>query len=167
MQKKENNFAFIDGQNLNLGVREIGWKIDFRKFRTYLGERLSVKKAYYFIGYVEGNSDLYASLQEAGYILIFKPTFKNKDGKLKGNCDAELVLQAMIDYNKYEKAIIVSGDGDFYCLIKFLIEREKLLTVIVPNKEKYSALIKKAAKGNITCVNDLKNKIEHIKEKTP
>lgn len=79
MEKKENNYAFVDGQNLNLGVREIGWKIDFKKFRVYLKEKLAVKKAYYFIGYVEGNSDLYASLQEAGYILIFKPTFRNSD----------------------------------------------------------------------------------------
>lgn len=167
MQKKENNYAFIDGQNLNLGVREIGWKIDLKKFRIYLKERFSVTKAYYFIGYVEGNNDLYTSLQEAGYILIFKPTFKNKDGKLKGNCDAELVLQAMIDINKYEKAVIVSGDGDFYCLIKYLKEKSKLLTVVVPNKEKYSALIKKSAQGMITCVNDLKNKVEYINEKTP
>lgn len=80
---KENNFAFIDGQNLNLGVREIGWKVDYFKFRIYLKEKFGVNKAYYFIGYVEGNSDLYASLQEAGYILIFKPTFRNKMVKLK------------------------------------------------------------------------------------
>lgn len=163
---KENNFAFIDGQNLNLGVREIGWKVDYFKFRIYLKEKFGVNKAYYFIGYVEGNSDLYASLQEAGYILIFKPTFKNKDGKIKGNCDAELVLQAMIEFNKYNKAVIVSGDGDFYCLIKYLREKDKLKTVIVPNKEKYSALIKKSSSGNITFMNDLKRKVEY-KEKTP
>lgn len=166
MLKKENNFAFIDGQNLNLGVREIGWKVDYFKFRIYLKEKFGVNKAYYFIGYVEGNSDLYASLQEAGFILIFKPTFRNKDGKIKGNCDAELVLQAMIEFNKYDKAVIVSGDGDFYCLIKYLREKDKLKTVIVPNKEKYSALIKKSSAGNITFMNDLKRKVEY-KEKTP
>jgi len=166
MHKKETNFAFIDGQNLNLGVREIGWKVDYFKFRIYLKEKFGVNKAYYFIGYVEGNSDLYASLQEAGYILIFKPTFKNKDGKIKGNCDAELVLQAMIEFNKYNKAVIVSGDGDFYCLIKYLREKDKLKTVIVPNNVKYSALIKKSSAGNITFMNDLKRKVEY-KEKTP
>lgn len=163
MEKKENNYAFVDGQNLNLGVREIGWKIDFKKFRVYLKEKLAVKKAYYFIGYVEGNSDLYASLQEAGYILIFKPTFRNSDGKIKGNCDAELVLQAMIEFNRYDKAVIVSGDGDFYCLIKYLKEKDKLETVVVPNKAGYSALIKKAAKGMITFINDLRSKVEYLK----
>ena len=84
----------------------------------YLREKYSVKEAYYFIGYVPGNTDLYTSLQNFGYILVFKPTFANSDGKIKGNCDAELVLQAMIDFNNYEKAVIVSGDGDFHCLIK-------------------------------------------------
>lgn len=63
-----------------------------------------------FIGYMEENQDLYSSLQKSGYILVFKEILKNKDGFVKGNCDAELVLQAMIDYEKYEKAIVVSGD---------------------------------------------------------
>jgi len=73
----------------------------------------------------------------------------------------------MIDFNKYEKAVIVSGDGDFYCLIKYLRDKNKLLNVIVPNKEKYSALIKKSAEGKITFMNDLKNKVEFLNEKTP
>lgn len=72
----------------------------------------------------------------------------------------------MIEFNKYDKAVIVSGDGDFYCLIKYLREKDKLKTVIVPNKEKYSALIKKSSSGNITFMNDLKRKVEY-KEKTP
>ena len=119
-------------------------------------------KAYYFIGFVEGNNDLYAKLQEYGYILIFKPTFRNKDGKVKGNIDAELVLQAMIDYNNYDKAVIVSGDGDFYCLVKYLRERNKLRNVLAPN-DKYSGLLKKSAGSNIAVMNDLKKKLEYMK----
>ncbi len=107
------NYAFIDGQNLNLGIQELGWKLDFRKFRIYLKEKYLVSRAYYFIGFIPGNNDLYTSLQDTGYTLIYKPTLITKSGKVKGNCDAELVLQAMIDFNKYDKAIIVSGDGDF------------------------------------------------------
>lgn len=84
MLKQEYNYAFIDGQNLNLGIKRLGWALDFKKFRVYLREKYSVQKAYYFIGYVQGNSDLYASLQSYGYILIFKPTFRNADGKIKG-----------------------------------------------------------------------------------
>jgi hypothetical protein len=28
-----NNYAFIDGNNLYLGVRSQGWKLDYKKFR--------------------------------------------------------------------------------------------------------------------------------------
>ena len=155
----ENNYAFIDGQNLNLGIKELGWKLDFKKFRIYLKEKYGVSKAYYFIGFVEGNNDLYVSLQEYGFILIFKPTFKNKEGKVKGNCDADLVLQAMIDYNNYDKAIIVTGDGDFYCLVKYLREKNKLIKLLAPNSN-YSGLLKKSAASYISVMNDLRIKLE-------
>lgn len=69
----------------------------------------------------------------------------------------------MIEFNRYDKAVIVSGDGDFYCLIKYLKEKDKLETVVVPNKAGYSALIKKAAKGMITFINDLRSKVEYLK----
>lgn len=167
MTRKENNFAFIDGQNLNLAIRELGWKLDFKKFRIYLKEKYSVQKAYYFIGFVEGNNDLYASLQTNDYILIFKPTFRNKNGVVKGNCDAELVLQAMIDYAAYHQAIIVTGDGDFYCLVKYLRENNKLRCVLAPNLNKYSGLLKKSAQNYLAFMNDLKNKLEYKKKRTP
>ncbi len=166
MLKKENNFAFIDSQNVNLAIRNQGWVLDFARFRVYLEDKYSVTKAFLFIGYIEGNNDLYISLQEAGFICIFKPTLQYKDGTTKGNCDAELVLQAMIEYNNYDKAIIASGDGDFYCLIKYLGDNKKLETVLVPNIRKYSALLKKFAKKDIAFMNDLRNKLEH-KKRTP
>lgn len=117
---KENNYAFIDSQNLNLGIQELGWKLDFKRFRVYLKEKYKASKAYLALGYLPENQDLYNSLQGYGYVLIFKPVLKSEDGDVKGNVDAELVLQAMIDYNKYDKAIIVTSDGDFYCLVRYL-----------------------------------------------
>lgn len=143
MPKKVNNYAFIDGQNLNLAIRELGWKLDLKRFRVYLKEKYQVEKAYYFIGFLQENNILYKSLQEYGYILIFKPTFRGKDGTIKGNCDAELVLQSMIEYPNYDNALIVSGDGDFACLISYLIEQNKLYKMIIPNRFKYSSLLRK------------------------
>lgn len=164
MQKPLKNYAFIDSQNVNLGIRDIGWKLDWKKFRIYLKEKYGVETAYMFIGYMEENQDLYMSLQKNGYILIFKEILKNKDGFVKGNCDAELVLQAMIDYEKYEKAIIDSGDGDFACLVRHLRKQHKLEKVLVPNKAKYSALLKKAAANELLdCMNDLKAKLSYEK----
>lgn len=155
------NYAFIDSQNLNLSIQGLGWKLDFRKFRVYLMEKYKVKVAYLFIGYVPEMQDLYNSLQKYGFVLVFKPTLKNKDGKIKGNCDAELVLHAMIDFDKYEKAIIVSGDGDFFCLVDYLSKQDKLEKVLIPNKEKYSSLLKKVTGNRLAFVTDLRNKLEY------
>jgi len=137
MEKRENNFAFIDSQNLNLGVKSQGWKLNFSRFRIFLKDKYKVGKAFLFMGFVPGNQKLYTDLQKAGYICVFKPTLEiKKDGivMVKGNVDAELVLHTMIEYANYEKAVIVSGDGDFYCLIEHLAAKQKLLKVIVPNR---------------------------------
>ncbi len=108
MANKKPNYAFIDSQNLNLGVRSLGWKIDYRKLRLYLKNKYSVDKAFMFIGLVQGNQKLYSSLQAAGFILVFKPTVRYfVDGKetVKGNVDAELVLHASaIEYVNYNKS---------------------------------------------------------------
>jgi uncharacterized LabA/DUF88 family protein len=166
MKKAANNYAFIDSQNLNLSIRALGWELDFSRFRIYLQENYSVTKAFLFIGYVEGNNDLYASLQTAGFICIFKPTLKYKDGTTKGNCDAELVLQTMIEYPNYDKAIIVTGDGDFYCLVKYLVEKEKLEALMVPNKLKFSALLKfRIVRPYLRFMNDLQQRLEYKKKR--
>ncbi len=164
MRKPLKNYAFIDSQNVNLGVKDLGWKLDWGKFRTYLREKYGVETAYMFIGYVEENQDLYLSLQKSGFVLVFKETLKSKDGHIKGNCDAELVLQTMIDYEKYEKAVIVSGDGDFACLVRHLRRQGKLQKVLVPNIKKYSALLKKAAAEEfLDSMNCLQSKLSYMK----
>lgn len=163
MIKEGNNYAFIDSQNLNLGIRDLGWQLDFKKFRIYLKEKYSIKIAYLFIGYLSENQNLYKSLQEYGYLLIFKPVLKDKDGKPKGNVDADLVLQAMIDYEKYEKAVIVTSDGDFYCLVSYLYNNYKLEKVLSPIKEKCSILLKKSARGKIIFMDNLRSKLEYKK----
>ena len=165
MAKKQQNYAFIDSQNLNLGVKSSGWKLDFKKFRLYLKNKYSVDQAYLFIGMVANNQKLYTQLQQAGFILIFKPTVRYvKDGveTVKGNVDAELVLHAAaIEYINYAKAVIVSGDGDFACLIQFLEENDKLLHILTPN-DKYSQLLKPFA-GYIVRIDRLRNSLEYKK----
>lgn len=164
----KNNYAFIDSQNLNLSIRELGWKLDWRRFRKYLDEKYNVTKAFLFIGYVEGYNDLYSSLQEAGFLCIFKPTLQYKDGTTKGNCDAELVLWSMVEYDNYEQAVIITGDGDFYCLVDYLIGENKLAAVLIPNRLKFSALLKfKLFRPYLRYMNDLREKLAYKKEKAP
>ena len=165
-KKKPIVYAFIDSQNLNLGIKSQKWILDWRKFIQYLRSKYDVRKAYLFIGQVPGNESLYAKLQEAGFILIFKPTLEyHRNGKIKvkGNVDAELVLHSMIQYRNYYKAIIVSGDGDFYCLVEYLYKRGKLLKVLTPTRH-YSALLRKFNKDNyIIRIDLLRNSLEQKK----
>lgn len=146
-------FAFIDSQNLNLGTsKDIykkgkliykGWKLDYKKFKQYLTDKFRIKKAFLFIGYIPQNKKLYNFLRSSGYDLVFKPTVKDNQGKPKGNIDAELVLHAAaIQFPRYDRAIIVSGDGDFYCLYKFLETKKKLLGILIPNEKSESSLLR-------------------------
>lgn len=162
------NFAFIDSQNLNLGIQSLGWDLDFRKFRIYLKEKYQVTTAYLFIGYIPQNQPLYSSLQKAGYVLMFKPVLPTKDGRHKGNVDADLVLQAMIDFNNksYNKAVIVTSDGDFYCLVNYLYENNKLECVLSPYVATCSTLLKKSAKEKIIFMDNLKTKLAFYKAKS-
>lgn len=165
MKKPLENYAFIDSQNLYLEIKKLGWKLDFRKFRIYLTEKYSIEKAYLFLGYLPKNKALYSLLKKLGYILIFKPILISKEGKIKGNVDAELVLHAMIQFANYKKALIVTGDGDFYCLVDFLKKQEKLLKLLIPNYLKYSGLFKLIAQDKIDFMNDLKNKLRYKNER--
>lgn len=169
MKKKKGpiNYAFIDSQNLYLGVKSQGWKLDYARFRIYLREKYQVERAFIFIGYITGNESLYTSLQQAGYIGVFKPTLPIKKGNkivVKGNVDAELVLHTMIEYKNYERAVIVSGDGDFHCLIEHLEAKRKLLKLLVPNKHGFSHLLRKF-RDYVVYLHDIRSKVEKKKER--
>jgi len=107
---------------------------------------------------------MYAQLQKDGYILIFKPTipYVDRNGKktVKGNVDAELVLQAMIEFNNYDKAMIVAGDGDYKCLVEYLEKQKKLSLIFIPNQKRYSSLLV-PFKKYMRYMNQLKSKLEY------
>ena len=160
MSNRHENYAFIDSQNLNLSILEQGWKLDYKRFRKYLEDKYNVEKAFLFIGFIPTQQALYTSLQQYGYILVFKPTLELKDGKVKGNVDAELVLHAMIEWNNYDKAVLVTGDGDFHCLVEHLKSKNKLEKLLIPNRKKYSALLRKFT-GEMAFIDSLRGKLEY------
>ncbi len=139
--------------------------LDFNRFRVYLREKYSVTKAYLFIGYLPGQENLYRALQEYGYVLIFKPVLTKQSGQVKGNVDAELVLHAMIEYGNYDKAVIVTSDGDFACLVEYLYGKRKLETVVSPERQRCSILLKRAAQERIVFLDNLERRLAYIKRK--
>lgn len=142
-------YAFIDSQNLNVGTQKFGWKMNWARFRKFLADEYGVTKAYMFIGYIPENEALYDQMHDAGYMVVLKPTFDvtrpreeeaEEDKKpVKGNIDADLVLWAMKEMSNYKKAIIVSGDGDFYSLVEYLEGKGRLLHLLTPSSH-YSRL---------------------------
>ncbi len=169
MKTTKPNYAFIDSQNLNLGTQKAGWKLDWRKFREYLAKEHNVDKAYLFIGYMAENEAMYEQLHDTGYLIVLKPTVemnvKNPDDTkvekavVKGNIDAELVLYAMKEMPNYQQAIIVSGDGDFYCLAEYLANKKRLKHIMTPNW-KYSSLLK-PYEPYIVRIDQLRRQLEH------
>ncbi len=160
--KTKNNFAYIDGANLHNGVESLNWKFDYKRFRVWLSDKYGVGQAYLFIGFVPKYNDLYTRLQEYGYTLIFKEVIFDSEGKAKGNCDADIVVNTMQDAyeNRFFKAILVSSDGDFSPLVKFLISKDKMGFVISPYETKKCSVLLKRTGVKIAYISDQKGALE-------
>jgi uncharacterized LabA/DUF88 family protein len=171
-----NNYAFIDGNNLHLTFVGLGVQLKYDKLLSYLKKRHNVTTAYYFIGRISQNQHIYDALTSYGYSLKFrdvtrkggKPVtcpvcgklYEIDKGKTKCDCDADLVLQVMDVIKDYDKAIIITSDGDFDNLVKKLITLDKLDMVLAPSKGGCSHLLSSAARGRIAFVDKLIGEIE-------
>lgn len=146
MTKQLNNVAYIDGANLHKGTGQLNWEFDYGKFRVWLREKYGVSQAYLFLGLIPKYKNLYTRLQEQGYTLVFKEVSYDGNGNVKGNCDADIVVRAMKDAyeNTFDKAILVSSDGDYASLVTFLLEKDKIKVVLSPaTPSKCSVLLKR------------------------
>lgn len=167
-----NNQAFIDGQNLYLGTTTSSnpWKVDLYRFREYLRKKYNVNKAYYFLGCIdENNQDLYTTIQDAGFILVFRAHSNGASSSKKGNVDTDIVFTIMKNFHEYEeisKFYIVSGDGDYYKTIKYLFDKGKLGKILFPAHHKASALYRQLDNSCYDFLDsiDIRQKIE-LKEK--
>ncbi len=167
---QERNIAFIDGQNLHLGTAHEDWKIDFARFRIYLREKFNIDEAYIFLWFLdEDQDDLYKRLQKTGFIIVFREHNSNMKWKKKGNVDVDIVFEMMrrlMDELDFDKIILVSGDGDYIKLVKYLIEKNMLKKVLFPNKQ-YSSLYNPIAYSlwvNLS-LPEIRNKIQYIQKK--
>lgn len=148
-EKLTGNFAYIDNQNLYMATHGANepWDVDMRRFRVYLRDKYDVVRAYLFMGAFEAKRmDLYAKFQECGYILMFREHGESLKGNKKGNVDADIVFEMMRDFfsdGMMEGAVLVSGDGDYYRTVKFLLDNGKLERVLLPSKRNASSLYKR------------------------
>ncbi|MBI4437928.1 NYN domain-containing protein [Candidatus Uhrbacteria bacterium] len=163
MENHPATIAYIDAANLHKGVAGLGWKLDYRKFRSWIRQKYTVDEACIFIGLMPKYAALYTSLQNSGYKLIFKEVVYDGTGKAKGNCDADLVLQAV--RNHFEmgitKAVLVSSDGDYAPLVNFWLEKSISCIVVSPAPLKKCSILLKKTGVPILCLNDVKHKLSY------
>lgn len=171
-----NNYAFIDGNNLHLTFTGLGVRLKYDKLLSYLRKRHNVTTSYYFIGRIPQNQHIYDALTSFGYTLQFRDVTKKQGktvicpacgklieldkGKTKCDCDADLVLHVMDELASYDKAIIVTSDGDFDNLVKKLVSLDKLDMVLAPSKAGCSHLLSSVARGRIAFLDQLIGEIE-------
>lgn len=168
--KTKVNIAFIDGQNLQLGTTKAkpAWKIDLSRFRVYLSEKYNAETAYYFLGAVDDRYEkLYENIQRAGFILVFREHHSSMIAKKKGNVDTDIVFHVMekiAERENFDKVILVSGDGDYIKMVRYLIDKNKLEKVLAPNSRSISSLYKKLIDNSFYTFLDsdaTKNKIQY------
>ena len=154
--------AFIDAQNVVQATRRLGWDFDLVKLRKYLSDKHGVTEAFYFIGFVQRNQRLYSAIQQAGFVLQFKEVAARPTGvEIKGNVDANLTLHAATTIDDYDKAVLVSADGDFSPLVQFWQSRDKFKCVLSPDEPaQTSRFLKRDASGNISFMPSMRAKLE-------
>ncbi|MCL2451828.1 NYN domain-containing protein [Candidatus Saccharibacteria bacterium] len=161
------NQAFIDGQNLYMNTKSHGWKIDLARFRVYLREKYNVDAAYYFLGAVYNEQEkLYETIQKAGFILVFREHNQSMIGKKKGNVDTDIVfaiMEKIAEREKFNKVVLVSGDGDYIKVVKYLAKKNKLEKVLAPNRRSMSSLYRPLTPKFVDFLDssDIKRKIAH------
>lgn len=157
---KRNNRAYIDGANLHRGSHSLGWELDYARFRIWMKENHSITHAYIFLGYVPRYAEKYASLRDAGFILVFKETVIGANKQVKGNCDADLVLRAVCDTyeDDYDEAIIVSSDGDYTCLVRFLNKKKRFRAIISPHAR--CSILLRQMNLPVTYLNDIRRLVQ-------
>ncbi len=125
-------YAFIDASNIIYGARSEGWFIDQNKLLEYLKHKFSVSKAFFYYGKDSKDPKKEAflnKLEKFGYILRVKE-IKRFGKRMKANCDVDLTMDMLIKIKEYDKAIVLTGDGDFVPLFTYLISEKKQIIII-------------------------------------
>ncbi len=165
--KKRKAIVYIDGSNFYFSVKKtFNCKVDIEKFCNKLAENEDMIKINYYIAPVgEANPEMYAEqqrffekLREIKKLnLVFGRLEKHKkDGKIfyvekatDVNIARDLIFDAMDD--NYEKAYLISNDGDFSVVISSIIKRfnKEISYVAIGNKKSISYHLKKVASNTV------------------
>lgn len=125
-------YAFVDASNIIYGARAEGWLIDQKKLLQYLKNKFVVSKAFFYYGKDSKSikqQKFLKRLEEFGYILRVKE-IKRYGTKSKANCDVDLTMDVLLKIKEYQRAIMLTGDGDFAPLLLYLISKNKKIIIV-------------------------------------
>jgi uncharacterized LabA/DUF88 family protein len=129
--------VFIDAANIIHCYEDTKWKIDLKKLKKYFESKCTLTGIYYYSAFFEeseSQKSFFEMLSRKGYILRTKKIRKitNNDGTitLKGNCDTDIVVDAVANMKEYDTAVIMSGDSDFISLVNLLRGNKKKVIII-------------------------------------
>lgn len=109
----------------------------------------------------------YQKLESFGYNLKLKPVkiYRQENGRLekKANCDVDMTFEMMRLMEQYSSAIVLSGDGDFAIVLKYLKNKRRKITVLARG-ERTAKEIRQLVGGNFRDFHRIRHKIE-FKEK--
>ena len=109
----------------------------------------------------------YKKLKSFGYDLYLKPVklYVQEDGttKRKANCDVDMTFYLMKEMKNFDRAIVLSGDGDFLPVLKYLRESNKEI-IILARGERTAKEIRQFAVANFRDFIRLENRISFIKK---
>ena len=129
--------VFIDAANIIHCYEDTKWKIDLKKLKKYFESICALIGTYYYSAYFEESENqksFFEMLSRKGFILRVKKIRKiiGKDGTitLKGNCDTDIVVDAVARMHEYDTAVIMSGDSDFVSLVNLLRGNSKRVIIV-------------------------------------
>ena len=129
--------VFLDGANCFYSQKDLGWNIDAEKLLNYCKGFGEVVEAIYYNGESANikQRGYLNKLAYIGYSLETKPVktihnYETGESIQKANLDVEMVLDMFNMIDRYDMAILISGDGDFERAIRLLKSRGKEVKVI-------------------------------------
>ena len=159
-------YVFIDAANIIYGCNGAGWKMDFEKLMQYLKKKYLATRVLYYAGLDSENKkqlSFYELLQRLGYELRLIPVKRYNSGKRKGDVDARLSFEVMKYFNEFDEAIFLTGDGDYYWLLEYLLEKSKKIKLLA-HRQSTAKELKQLFGGFFTDLSRLKEILEFQKK---
>jgi len=174
MFRKEKVYVFIDASNVWNAVKSAKKFIEYKKLKNYFRSNFNASKVeiFYYDAYpkdgtrnynLDGKHKFYTYLKKGLGFIVRKKELKrisivSESGETiteKGNMDVEITIDALHNINKYDTAVLFSGDADFLALVNYLKNHDKKVYVF-SSKDNISHELKTGGNGYF----DLRDKNE-------